>query len=63
MEPDLLHYLLATFPADDELVICGYRLPAEAVVDDSLPRLLARRHRSGMTGDMVAGFDRDLSRS
>jgi len=61
MEPDLLHYLLASFPADDDLVICGYRLPSEAVVADSLPRLLARRYRNGIAADGVTGFDRDGS--
>lgn len=58
MEQDLLYYLLAAFPAADELVICGYRLPLAAVVDDSLPGLLASRYRNGICSDTISGIDR-----
>lgn len=67
MEQDLLHYLLATFPAhssapppaagDDHLVIHGYRVPFEAPVDEVMLGILAEFRRSGFRSDAVGGID------
>jgi hypothetical protein len=58
MEQDLLYCLLAAFPADDELVISGYRLPFEAATDDSLISLVTKRHGDGISPDAWIAFDR-----
>lgn len=58
MDQDLLRCLLAAFPADHELVISGYLVPFEAVVDESLPRLLASRYRNGICSETLTGIDR-----
>jgi hypothetical protein len=59
MDQDLLHCLLAAFPDDDGLVICGYRVPFEAATDDALLAVLKERYRNGMTRvDAFTGIDR-----
>lgn len=56
MDAELLRCLLAAFPADDFLVIDGYRVPFDIPVDDVLLSALAAR-RNGHT-ETLTGFDR-----
>jgi hypothetical protein len=59
MDQDLLHCLLAAFPDDDGLLICGCRVPFEASTDDALLAVLKDRYRNGMTlADAFTGMDR-----